>query len=952
MQKRLAILAVPLAYLALSVLMTWPLTAQIATVLPSSGDALQQTWILAWNAHILRSDPLHFWQAPIFYPYPDTAAYHDHHLIQSLVGAPIIWATSNPVLAHNVLLLLSFVLTGWGAFLLARDLLGRQEAGGRSLPLSSQPPLPPGQRGSKAPPPWWGRGWGGGYPAISWAAFIAGAGVAFSAYRIAHISQLNMLQTGWMLFALLFLRRLLLPAEQGGGRWRDALLCGLFVGLQTTNTFYYGFFIAILCGGYVALWALGAIWRRLCHGEALPWAILPRLLLVGLVAALIAVPLLLPYIGLYQTLGIVRTLREVDNWSAPLRAYVSVTVNNLIYARLGEAVIDSGEMVLFPGLLVFVLGLGAELGLLLRRLGRGAGRDWLFWGLVALGAFVLSLGTGLRVIRFQDVLPIPLPYLTLYRLLPGFGSMRVPARWGWLVTLALALFAALAIARLLARVRPPWHHALGAALLVVVLAEQLAIPLPLSRPLLQDVPPVYPWLGQPAQADIRTLIELPTGPIPRGDNLERITWRHFYSLFHWKHLPVAYGALIPFGALDLMRYLKDLPRPEALQMLQLVGVDTLVVHTDEYAPEALASLLEAFAASPQLRLRAEIGASRVYTLLPDQALALAPGDVAISNDERMPGEAVLGLIRRWQDEGRALYGPGRLRYYAPLRATALGQLPAYALLSDAEDPLDYGLRADTLVWKRAGLALYRRPEGALASLGLAAQVRGQFHPQYPARLDLSLGDGRLQVGERTINLGTAVGPLTLEIDCGQLRSGQLQVGGAPLAVPAGLSTIRLPLDPATPITVQGAEGETALLRLRVQAGAPKAVVATARPGVVATVEAAFAGDQLSLRAAGAGAPGLLVDVWGAATSDDHPVHLLSGEAPLAGDGKIDITLSLLRPDAAWLSQRGEPQDGRYIVYVKDPARPDGPGRAVAKFVIRSGQVAEPEAVPLPLTVVP
>lgn len=844
--------------------------------------------------------------------------------------------------------------------MLARDLIGGGGLGagvrGRDTALPPSPqPLPP--------------------QPSTWAAFIAGAAVTFGAYRMAHVVQLNMLQTGWMLFALLFLRRLLLPAGRGGGRWRDALLCGLFCGLQAANAFYYGFFTAILVIGYVGLWAIAALWARWRRGVALPWATIPRLLLAGALAAAIAVPFLLPYLSIYQTLGIVRSPRELDNWSAPLRAYVAVLDSSLLYGRLGEAVVDSGEMVLFPGLLIAALGLGAAAWLAWRRLSpsssppaplspgergdsdsRVASReshiDWLFWALTGLASFVLSLGTGVRLVRFGEVLPIPLPYLTLYRLLPGFGSMRVPARWGWLVTLALALFAALALAGLLRRARGAWRHALGAGLLLVVLAEQAAFPLPITPPLLRDPPPVYAWLGAPAQADIQTVIELPTGPLPRGDNLARITLRHFYSLLHWKRLPVAYGAIIPFGAVDLMRRLDSLPDPSALALLQMVGVDTLVVHADEYAPADLSRLTAAFAESPLLRLRATVGASRVYTLQPFAGRDLPPGSVLISNDERMPGEAALGLIRHWQDAGHSLYGPGRLRYYAPLRPLAPGQIADYGLLSDAEDPADYGYSADSLLWRAIGLALYRRPAGALASLSLGEPVPGQFHPRFPAGLDLELRDGRLLVDGRALDLGGAAGPLTLEIDCARLRPGALQVAGAPLDVPAGLSTIRLPIRPGAPLALVSPDDATALLRLRVRAAAAASATADPGPGVVAAVETAFRGDVLTLRAGAAGAPGLLVDVWGAAASDDHPVHLISGVAPLAADGSLQLTLGLLAPEGAWIDQRGRPEDGRYIVYVKDPHRPEGPGRPVAKFLIRDGRVAQPEPVPLPLTIVP
>src|SRR5688572_27799741 len=61
----------PLAYFALTVLLTWPLAPLAGVALSARGDPQQQAWILAWNAHALRTDPAAVWDAPIFYPYPD-----------------------------------------------------------------------------------------------------------------------------------------------------------------------------------------------------------------------------------------------------------------------------------------------------------------------------------------------------------------------------------------------------------------------------------------------------------------------------------------------------------------------------------------------------------------------------------------------------------------------------------------------------------------------------------------------------------------------------------------------------------------------------------------------------------------------------------------------------------------------------------------------------------------
>lgn len=914
----------PLAFLLLALVMTWPLAAHLGSRLPGLGDALQQTWILAYNAHALRTDPANFWNAPIFYPYPDTAAYHDHHLVQSLVAAPLIWATGNPVFAHNLLILLSFTLTGWAVYLLAH-----------AVAAESAPTAPA--------------------EAVAWAAFAAGCGVAFASYRIAHLVHLNLLQTGWLVLALFFLRRLLRPHAVGGGRWSDAVLLGLFVALQMANAFYYGYFAAVVLGAYGLFWAAGVLWQRVRRGEPLPWFVLARLGLAALIAAVFSVPLLLPYLRIYRTLGIVRSVAELENWSAPLRAYFSVTASNRLYAPLGEAVVDAGEMVLFPGLLLLLLGLlGAIRGMLRRRSHTSAtdGKAWLFWCLLAAGALLLSLGTAVRLVRFGDPLPLPTLYTLLYTYVPGFGSMRVPSRWGWLVTLALAILAATALVHLLARFRSLWRHIAGFVLVAIILGEQLAVPVPLSQPVLADVPPVYPWLAAPAQADLTTVVELPVGPLPRGEELERIIWRHFHSMHHWKRQPIAYGALIPFGTVELMRRLQALPEPGVITYLQAVGVDTLILHRDEFEPGRLDALVAGLDALPNVSRRAEVGRSLVYAISPEPAFALPAGSIFVSNDERMPGLPVLGLIRRWQAEERALYGSGRLRFYGPLRPAAPGFVADYGLLAADEDPAAYGYGAAAPLWAGEGLALYRRAPALVASLSLATQPPGQFHPDFPAAARILLEDTRLHVNDARLSWPVGMPSGVVELDVASLGE-RVRVNGEDVAVPPGRSVLRLPLENNTVLHVEGASEQFATLRIRVVQGTGATPTTTPQPGLVARAEAGYNGGLLEIRVVAAGAAGVLLDIRGARALDDRPVHLLLGELPVEpAGGEALFAVDPLQPEAPWLLGRESPEDGRYIAYIKSAEAPDGPGHPVAKFNIRGGQLVDFEVVKLPLTVVP
>jgi hypothetical protein len=793
---------------------------------------------------------------------------------------------------------------------------------------------------------------------------------------------------------------------------------------------YYLPFTALALGLYAALWAAGALWRRARAGAPLPWRRAALLLLSGALAAAIVAPMMLPYARVYRALGIVRSRAEIDNWSAPLQAYLAVDGSNRLYGSLdGVFEARGAENALSPGLIVLALAVaGVALAIgdhqlptndqrpttedkgkswlrtarRLPRFGRSSfvvrrSSDIAFWVLLALIAFVLSLGAGLRWERGDQPLPVPMPYMLLYQHVPGLAALRVPARWGMLVSLAASVLAGLGAARLLAydprrarrytkvssenlatvamsapaaappsQVRAPRLRALrvlrgspfgsvalGIALLAFVIAERVSAPIPLAdKPDAAGAPPVYAWLAAPEQRDIGVVLELPLGRTPRGAELNRIAVRQYYQTIHWKALPISYSGVIPFGTTDLMARIQRLPDDDTLRYLRLAGVDTLVVHGAELEPARLRELLAAFDATPLLRRRADVGAATVYALQPSADLPgpdIAGASVYVSADERMPGPPVMGLLRRWRAEGRTLYGQGRTRYYAPLALARAGQVFDYGLLAEEEDPLTLGFHPSGLRWVSNGLAFYARDPQLRASLPLGRPIAGRFHPAHPAQIDLTVAPTRLLAGEAEVRWEQPIADPWLELDIASVTAQSLTAGEHTVPLQPGITTVALPAPPGAALRVAGAPGDTALLRVRVRDGPQQQV---SPDGLAVAADVTFDGTVLRV-AARAGGPGeLLLEVRGAAAADERPVRLLEGIQPVPPDGGAwSFEVNLLRPSGPWLTHVGAPEDGRYIVSLKQLGREGAAGLPIAKFNIRGGALTDAEPVPLPLTAI-
>ena len=158
-------------FLALTLLLTWPLARRFDRALPGEWrdqyqracDTQLVTWAVDWNArHLLAADQAGIWDANLFYPARRTLAYSEHFIGTTLPGLPVYLASRDPILLYNVLFVLSFALSGFTAALLVRDLTARWDA-----------------------------------------AIVAGLVFGFCPYRYAHLNQLHVLSAFWAPVALL-----------------------------------------------------------------------------------------------------------------------------------------------------------------------------------------------------------------------------------------------------------------------------------------------------------------------------------------------------------------------------------------------------------------------------------------------------------------------------------------------------------------------------------------------------------------------------------------------------------------------------------------------------------------------------------------------------------------------------------------------------------------------------
>lgn len=599
------------AYVVITIAATWPLVAGLGRDIAwDLGDSVLTTWILAWDCEQLRailggdfSRLATFFDANIFHPAPLTLAYSEHLIPQALQIFPVYLVSGNPILCYNLVFLSTFVLSGLGMYLLVRELTGNALAG-----------------------------------------FIAGLLFAFAPYRLPQSSHIQVLSSQWMPFVFYGLTRYFDTRRVRPLAWASVALvaqnlsCGYYL-------LYFSPFAAAYALWEV--WRRGLlrdrrIWMTLCGAGAfvaaatapflLPYAQLRNeawgartIAEVSRFSADVysyatafseqriwgrlvyeypkaegelfpgAVPLLLALAGIFLWASPTRVAthaskERVASWVIKVLALLAVlhAVGGVIAIVMRRVTLD---------LWLFPVRLGNATQLLLRAAillalvlvlapnARARATTFMksrgFFACALLAAWWLSLGPSPAALGRP--LNLVSPYRLLFEYVPGFGGLRVPARFAMIVALMLSVLAGYGAAWFATR---RWGRFFLAACAVAFLAEATSVPFTVNgmtattkfnppearlyRP--ARAPEIYKEAARlPADS---VLVELPLG-YPDFD-LRAM----YYSLVHHRPILNGYSGFFPVSYGRLTLALSELPRhPElSFDALREGGATHAIVH--------------------------------------------------------------------------------------------------------------------------------------------------------------------------------------------------------------------------------------------------------------------------------------------------------------------------------------------------------------------------------------
>ncbi len=607
-------LAAVLAFAVLAVALTFPLVLHMADHVASDvRDPMYCLWLLSWDVHAAIGNPAGIADANIFYPHRGVLFYGDALPALALMAAPVILLTQNPVLAYNLLFLVSFFIAGHGMYLLVRRLTSSRSA-----------------------------------------AFVAGLIFAYFPYSFAHLSHLELLFYGWIPYCFLFIHRYFDEPS-----FKNMAGIAAFYILQVLSCAYYGEYMTF----FIALTALYYAARTRAFRRPRFWRD------AGIAAALAAAvlgPYFLAMLQVHRRMLFVRAMWEVKLYSAELQHFLAVPPLNHVWGWLTGR-LGAQEWQLFPGLVPIVLSLvwllarkgGTErplvnpamekkfpglfrawdainvlllltviylgiwggrgvtvagiwistrtlrdpiaillLSLILRALLDGrVRRRWASgwsalsapektYSVLTAAAWLLSFGPVVRILGREIIAG---PYAILFDVVPGFRNVRVPARFAVMMMLGLSVLSAWGLLRIMGRRKPAKAGTLAAAVVaVLVIVEALSIPIPLSPVSVGNgIPGIYADVAKlPADA---VLVEVPMPLRDRDESDEAAAV--YYSSYHRRRIVNGYSGNAPAGYRVVREAMAGFPSEETFGLLRDLGVDHVLVHAGGAQAERGAEIL-------------------------------------------------------------------------------------------------------------------------------------------------------------------------------------------------------------------------------------------------------------------------------------------------------------------------------------------------------------------------
>ncbi len=451
-------------YLLLTLLMTYPLIFNISSSLPAGREAYVFVWNLWHTKQTLFQGTSPLYSNYIFYPKGVSLAFHSISMFNALLSIPL-QLIFNLIITYNLLFLLSFILTGFGMYLLVFHITKNRKA-----------------------------------------SFIAGLLLAFFPYHFAHITHLNLLSMQWIPFFILYFIKTFKERNI-----KNIIFSSIFLTLTALSSWYYLVFLVL----FVITFFVYNIFSR--SNYALNKRFIRCFILIFLLFGLFISPFVFPMLTSNEFYS-EKTFDSSVAHSADIAAFFIPSKTHFIFGNYVEPFYNSinlyngkiygniEESTVFLGYLTLIFVFFT----IIKKYKKI--RSWLLFAFVF---FIFSLGPTLHfngLVTFpvegwdldkivqridpninEDALEIlkhniviPLPYI-IFNFIPFFNILRNPSRFVVMIMLFLSIVVGVACTNIFNKMKRKKifnkynaENVLFSIFCLIIIFEFLSIPIELS----------------------------------------------------------------------------------------------------------------------------------------------------------------------------------------------------------------------------------------------------------------------------------------------------------------------------------------------------------------------------------------------------------------------------------------------------------------------------------------
>lgn len=541
--------AVLVFFVVLTVISTWPLAIQLGSHVKDPGDYFFITWVInstydlaggvGWDT---------FWDKAIFYPYPNSGAFSDHSLTLSLISLPVMILELNEIYLANYLALSGYILTGITGYYLFKF-----------------------------------------YTSSKIAALVGGIVLTYSTYHLSQMGHLQVLHMEFIPLTILYFEKLIQTPK-----YRNILWFSTFFILNAFVSVYHLSFVLIpLIVISVIRLIIPIIKERSLKKQKGRFLFTVAGLFVSFI---VLAPSLLPYLAVNKDFNVEVNSRDAIYFSARPESYILPSgSNNLLLGDFRDFYVSTGlnwgwwETVLYPGIFTLLLAL-----LSIFVLKEIQSRKYIVIDLNHTQLIYLLLLVIAVILTFGPFLVPPneiyegfkLPYYYLSKI-PLYKAIRVPARFGSIIALSLALLVSFTILKVEVKNRVTKFAAI-VVIMLLLFVDTASIP--------NDYSAVTPtnlelkeWIATTDESSKLAFI-----PVMQSHYKEVEYMRYQYG--NPRRTLNGYSGYIPELSWDLgsVTYPQNFGTKEAEEVVSTtlaIGIDFLLIDKREYSAEQIQVLL-------------------------------------------------------------------------------------------------------------------------------------------------------------------------------------------------------------------------------------------------------------------------------------------------------------------------------------------------------------------------